>query len=135
SLLVAILYFAVALSVGEHAGLAGLLLMLVTGSLAFCYGFALLDHVRDGRPRPLVLSTDVWRTCGGRAAATFALVVVFAYVVYRLGAAGHAGIAGGARIAGLILFPAMLGVMSTTARFHEALNPVTLADTVARMRG
>src|SRR5690606_4797082 len=54
---------------------------------------------------------------------------------YRLDAAGHAGIAGGVRIGALLLFPAMLGVMSTTARFHEALNPVTLADTVARMRG
>lgn len=135
TLLLAILYFAVALSIGENAGVAGILLLLVTSSLAFCYGLALLDHVREGRKRPLVLSIDVLQTYGGRAAATFALVVAGSYIVYRLGASGHAGLAGGVRFAALLLSPAMLGVMSTTGRWHEALNPLTLADTVVRMRG
>lgn len=135
TLLLAILYFAVALSIGENAGVAGILLQLVTSSLAFCYGLALLDHVREGRKRPLVLSIDVLQTYGGRAAATFALVVAGSYIVYRLGASGHAGLAGGVRFAALLLSPAMLGVMSTTGRWHEALNPLTLADTVVRMRG
>jgi hypothetical protein len=134
SLLLAILYFGVALTLAEHAGVLGMMLLLGTASLAFCYGFALLDHVREGRRRPLVLSTDVLQTYGPRAVCTLLLVVLLAYLTYRLERASHSSAAAGVRLAALALFPAMLGVMSTTARFHEALNPLTIADTVARMR-
>ena len=51
--LLAILYFAIALTVAEQIGVLGIAMFYTVGVLFLSYSFAMLDHVLDGRIRRL----------------------------------------------------------------------------------
>src|SRR5688572_20373790 len=84
SSLLAILYFSGSLTLAEHVGVIGIPLFLGISLLFFSYGFALLDHMVEGRTRTLVLSTDVIGAFATRSIGTFLLVVLFYYLTTRL---------------------------------------------------
>ena len=131
SSLLSILYFAVALTLGEHGGVVGLPVLLTAVLLFFCYGFALLDHVVEGRSHPLVLSTDVIGTFATRAIGTLVLVAFLYYVTDRLPLGPSAIMA--IRLLLVALFPVVVGGTVMTGRFIDALNPVATFGTIARI--
>ncbi len=132
SSILSIVYFAIALTIGEHAGVAGIFVVLATGLLFFGYAFALVDHVHEGRSQHLVLSTDMVSTFATRAVGTLVLVVVLYYATGRLQQWVDPSVVMAVRLLLLALFPAVVGGMVMTARFLEALNPVKLFGTIAR---
>lgn len=131
SSLLSIIYFAVALTIGEHAGIIGLMVFLGAALLLFCYGFALLDHVLEGRTYPLVLSTDFISTYSTRAVGTLALVGLLYYATERLPLGPSAIMV--VRLLLIGLFPVFVGGTIMTGRFIDALNPVAAFGTIARI--
>jgi hypothetical protein len=133
SSLLSILYFAIALTIGEHAGVAGIFIFLGAGLLFFCYGFALLDHLLEGHSYTLVLSTDVISTFAKRAIGTLALVVLFYVATERLEQWIGPFLTLILRLALLALFPVFVAGTIMTGRFLGALNPVAAFGTIARI--
>ena len=131
STLLSILYFALGMTAGEHAGVVGIPIFLGTGLLFFCYGFALLDHLLEGRSHTLVLSTDVITTFGTRAVGTFVLVALLYYATDHLPAGPVVILI--VRLLLLALFPVLVGGMIMTGRFIDALNPLAAIGTVVRI--
>lgn len=128
-----ILYFAVALTISEHAGVVGIPLFLGTSLLFFCYGFALLDHALESRSQPLVISTDVIGTFASRAVGTLLLVVILYAATGWLQRWLNAFAIVVLRLLLLALFPVAVAGMIMTGRFLAALNPVAIVGTLARI--
>jgi hypothetical protein len=133
SSLLSILYFAGALTLAEHAGVVGIPLFLGIGWLFFCYGFALLDHVLEGRSSTLVLSTDVIGAFATRSLGTLLLVALLYYLTDRLQQWIHPTVIVVLRLFLLALLPAAIGGMIMTGRFLAALNPVAMIGTISRI--
>jgi hypothetical protein len=133
STVLSIVYFAVALTAGEHAGVAGIFVVLGAGLLFFAYAFALLDHVHEGRTDTFVLSTDVISAFAIRSVGTLVLVVLLYYVTGRLQQWFNPAVVLVLRLMLLALFPVVVAGMIMTGRFLEALNPVTALGTIARI--
>jgi hypothetical protein len=130
--LLAILFFAVALNFAKHAGLFGIALFFGFAWLLISYGFALLEHVLDGRSQPLALSMDMR---SAYATPTIGTLLVVCTVYSATGALRRwldPHLIDALRLMFMALFPAMIGVMSMTGRFIDALNPLTVLDTVRR---
>jgi hypothetical protein len=133
SAVAAILSLAVALTIAEHSGVLGITLFFGTSLLLVCYGFALLDHVLDGRSHPLVLSIDVRSAFAGRSIGTLFVVFLFYYATYRLQPLVNPYAIVFLRLLLVAVLPAMVGVMALTGRFADALNPLEVFRTIARI--
>jgi hypothetical protein len=133
SSLLAILFFAVFLTAAEHSGLFGIALGFGVALLLVGYGFALLEHVMDGRPQPLVLSMDMRSAYVLPAVATFLLVCACYYATERLRHWANPYVIVALRLVLIALLPAIVGVMAMTGRFIDALNPVAAIATICRI--
>jgi hypothetical protein len=129
----AILFFAVFLTVAEHSGLFGIGLGFGVALLLVGYGFALLEHVMDGHPHPLVLSMEMRSAYVLPAIATFLLVCAGYHATQRLAQWASPYLIVALRLSLLALLPAIVGVMSMTGRVIDALNPVAAISTIWRI--
>jgi hypothetical protein len=131
--LLAILFFAVSLTFAEHAGLFGIALFFGIAWLLITYGFALLEHVLDGRSHPLPLSLDVRSAYATPTIGTLLLVCTAYSATGGLRRWLDPDVIDALRLSFLGLFPAMIGVMSMTGRFSDALNPLPVLHTIRRI--
>jgi hypothetical protein len=128
-----ILFFAVFLTAAEHSGLFGIPLGFGVALLLVGYGFALLEHVMDGRPQPLVLSMDMRSAYLLPAIGTFLLVCACYYTTERLRQWTNPYVVTALQLLLIALLPAIVGMMSMTGRFIDALNPFAVIGTIGRM--
>ncbi len=129
----AIVFFAVFLTAAEHSGLFGIALGFGVALLLIGYGFALLEHVMDGRRGPLVLSMDMRSAYVLPAIATFALVCACYCATEQLRPWANPYVIAALRLLLIALLPAMVGVMAMTGRIIDALNPVAVIGTICRI--
>jgi hypothetical protein len=116
-----------------HAGIFGVPLFLVTGSWFLKYGFSMLDNVVEGRRDPPILSAEMINPFQQRPFWLFLLLILFYSVTAFLQPWIGSSAVTGLRIFLLALVPSMVASMSITGRFVEALNPVTVFGTIARI--
>ncbi len=101
--------------------------------LLISYGFALLEHVIDGRSQPLVLSMDMRSAYAIPAVGTFVLVCAVYDVTGGLRRWLDPYLIDALRLGFIALLPAMLGIMAMTGRFTDALNPAAVVHTIRRI--
>jgi len=131
--LLLIAVFGVLLSLAEHAGLLGVPALVILGAWFFTYGFALLDHVLDGRPEAPVLSYEMANPLAPRPLGMFFLLLAF----YLLTEASRPWLGGSVvlmlRLALLALIPAMVACMSLSGRFRDGLHPAAVYGIITRI--
>ena len=133
--LVLIAAFSILLLIAASGGLLGLPLAMLTLSWFFKYGFALLDHVADGRIEPPVLSYEMVNPVN-ESRPVGLLLLVFAYglltetLSYWLGSEVITAL----RALGLLLLPAII-MTQAAGGFWESLNPAVLLQIVVRVPG
>jgi hypothetical protein len=128
-----ILIFGFILTLAEHAGMFGIPAFVIVGSWFFKYGFAVLDHVVDGRPEPPVLSFEMVNPVEQRPLGTFLLLVFFWSATGELRLQVAPTVVTALRLMLLAAIPAMVAVMSVTGRFIDALNPIAVFGMIARI--
>ncbi len=125
--------FGVMVSLAEHAGLLGVPALVILGSWFFTYGFALLDHVIEGRADAPVLSYEMANPLATRPLGMFLLVLGF----YLASDALRPWIGGSGilllRLFAIALVPAMVAAMSLRGRFTDGLHPAAVFGIIARM--
>jgi hypothetical protein len=133
--LVLIVIFTILLLLAARGGLLGLPLAILTISLFFKYGFALLDHVADGVMEPPVLSYEMANPVNeSRPLALLAVVASYSFVTQLVGYALGPGIGAGMLTLGLFLLPAII-MAQAAGSFWQSLNPILLLRIVARVPG
>jgi hypothetical protein len=133
--LVLIVIFSILLLVAANGGLLGVPLAILTASWFFKYGFALLDHVADGVIEPPVLSYEMVNPLNeSRPLGLLALVFLYGFATELLGDRFGPEIAGGLRVVGLLLLPAII-MAQAAGDFWQSLNPLVLIQIVTRVPG
>jgi len=131
--LLLIVCFSLLLSIAQTAGLVGLPLLLIITSWFFKYSFVLLDHVVEGKHQPPVLDMEMVNPVEQRPFGLLLLMLGFYVVTMQLESAlTHTGVLS-LRIVALLIVPAMMGAMSATGRFVDALNPLAVLGLIARI--
>jgi hypothetical protein len=131
--LVLIVLFSLMLTLAVHAGIFGVPLFLMIGSWFLKYGFALLDNVIEGRRDVPVISAEIVNPFQQRPLWLFFLLILFYFLTALLQPWIGSFAVTGLRIFLLALVPSMVASMSITGRFVEALNPITVFGTIARI--
>ncbi len=123
----------VLLSLAEHAGLLGVPALVILCYWFVSYGFALLDHVVEGRPDAPVFSYEMAHVLTPRPLGSLLLVLAFYFSTEAL----RPWIGGMAvsivRLFLLALAPAMIAAMSLTGRFIDALHPAAVFGIIVRI--
>jgi hypothetical protein len=128
-----LLIIGVLLSLAEHAGVIGLPAIVILGSWFLKYGFALLDHVIEGHPRPPLLSSEMINPVEQRPLWTFFLLIAFYFLTNALEPRLGSQIVLVLRLMVWAIFPAMVAGMSVTGRFIDALNPAVVFGIISRI--
>ena len=128
-----IVLFSLMLTLAVHAGVFGVPMFFIIGSWFLKYGFALLDNVVAGRRDPPVLSAEMANPFQQRPLWLFLLLMFFYSVTALLEPWMGSAAVIGLRVLLMALVPSMVASMSVTDRFLEALNPVTVFGTIARI--
>lgn len=131
--LVLIALFSIVLAVATHAGVFGIPALAIVGSWFFKYAFAMLDDIVDGRDEPPVLSYEIINSLQQRPLGMFLLVCAFHSATAALAPWLGATLIGILRLTALAVLPAMIAAMAVTGRFVDALNPVAVIYTIARI--
>lgn len=125
--------FGLLASLAEQAGLLGVPALVILGCWFFTYGFALLDHVMEGRADAPVLSYEMANPLAARPLGTLLLVLSF----YLASGALRPWIGDNAililRLGSIALVPAIVAAMSLTGRFLDGLNPLAVFGIIARI--
>jgi len=131
--LLLIVTFTIMLLIAIQARIIGIPLAFITISWFFKYSFVVLDSVIDGRKEPPTLSAEMVNPVEQRPFGMLLLLIAFYFgtdwLEQFIGANGVLAV----RIVGMLLVPAMVGAMSITGRFVDALNPVDVGGIVVRM--
>ena len=130
-----IVIFSIGMTFAEILGVYGVLLFATLGSWFFKYGFMLLDHVIEGRRGAPVLSVEMANPFEQRPMGLLLLLILFySITAWSRPLIGDDGVML-LRALFLMLVPAMVATMSLTGEFAQALNPVAVFGTVARIPG
>jgi hypothetical protein len=125
--------FSFMLTIAEQAGMWGIPTFLIVGSWFLKYGFAVLDSVVQGRSYAPVLSAEMVNPVEQRPLWLFLVLFLF----YTITALLHPWVGATAvtalRILLLAIVPSMVASMSVTGQFIDALNPLTVFGTIARI--
>ncbi len=125
--------FSLLLTIAQMAGMLGIPLSLIIVSWFLKYSFVLLDSVVDGKREPPVLSAEMVNPVEQRPLGLLLLMIAFYSATMTLEPSlGEWGVRA-LRIGALLVVPAMVAAMSVTGRFVEALNPVAVFGTIARI--
>jgi hypothetical protein len=131
--LLLIVIFSVLLVLAQKAGLFGIPMALIIGSWFFKYAFVMLDYILDGRKEPPVLSAEMANPVEQRPLGIFFLLVAGYVLTGKLEQWLGPLAVGVLRLVLLCAVPAMVAAMSVTGRFADALNPVAVVGTIARI--
>ncbi len=131
--LILIAIFGILLNLAEHAGLLGVPALAILGSSFLTYGFALLDHVLEGRPEAPVLSYEMAQPLARRPLGTLLLLLCFYFLTDALRPWTGGTVIWMLRILLLAMIPAMVAAMSLSGRFFDGLNPTAVFTIIARI--
>jgi hypothetical protein len=131
--LLLIVAFSLMLTVAEQAGMWGIPMCLIVGSWFLKYGFALLDSAVQGRSSAPVLSAEMVNPVEQRPLWLFLVLFLFYSITALLQPWVGATAVAALRILLLAIVPSMVASMSVTGRFIDALNPITVFGTIARI--
>ncbi len=131
--LLAIGVFGVFVSLAEHAGLLGVPALAILGSWFLTYGFALLDHVLDGRPEAPVLSYEMANPLAPRPLGTFLVLLAVYFSTDALRPWFGDALVLSLRLVVLALIPAMVAAMALSGRFSDGLHPGAVFGIIARI--
>jgi hypothetical protein len=133
--LLLILLLAVMLTVAERGGVLGIPLGVIALSWFLKYGFALADHVTDGRPDAPVLSAEMVNPLEQRPLATCGLLAAGWFAADALGARLGPPATAVMRLALVAILPAMIAALSVGGRLVDALNPAAVFGIPRRIPG
>jgi hypothetical protein len=131
--LIAIGVFGVFVSLAEHAGLLGVPALAILGSWFLTYGFAVLDHVLDGRPEAPVLSYEMANPLAPRPLGTFLVLLAVYFSTDALRPWLGDALVLALRLVVLALIPAMVAAMALSGRFSDGLHPGAVFGIIARI--
>lgn len=131
--LIAIGVFGILVSLAEHAGLLGVPALAILGSWFLTYGFALLDHVLEGRPEAPVLSYEMANPLAPRPLGMLLVLLAAYFLTEALRPWLGGALVVSLRIVVLALVPAMVAAMSLSGRFSDGLHPGAVFGIITRI--
>lgn len=131
--LIAIGVFGVFVSLAEHAGLLGVPALAILGSWFLTYGFALLDHVLDGRPEAPVLSYEMANPLAPRPLGMLLVLLAVYFLTDSLRPWLGGALVLSLRLIVLGLVPAMVAAMALSGRFSDGLHPGAVFAIITRI--